>query len=175
MRPRGFCGCLGHVAAAGGSMQLDEPNSAMESLETSLKIAVAASFTAEPVLGTLAFWMRELGLNAAIEFAPYNQVFQELLNPGSLLSQNHGGMNVILLRPEDWLRFNPGAKNLDKARVLLERNSRDFIDALHAAIARAGIPHIVALCPASPPVLSDPSRRSLLESTQERLVAGLEQ
>ena len=147
----------------------------MESLETSLKIAVAASFTAEPVLGTLAFWMRELGLNAAIEFAPYNQVFQELLNPGSLLSQNQRGINVILLRPEDWLRFNPGAKNPEKARVLLERNARDFIDALHAAISRAGIPHLVALCPASPPIMIDSSRRSLLESIEERIVAGLEQ
>ena len=147
----------------------------MESLAISLKIAVAASFTAEPVLGTLAFWMKELGLNAAIEFAPYNQVFQELLNPGSLLSQNHGGMNVILLRPEDWLRFNPGAKNPEKARVLLERNARDFIEALHAAISRAGTPHLVALCPVSPPILIDPSRRSLLESIEERIVAGLEQ
>ncbi len=100
-------------------MRLDEPNSALESLQTGLKIAVAASFTADPVLETLAFWMRELGLNAAIEFAPYNQVFQELLNPGSLLSQNHGGMNVILPRLEDWLRFNPGANDPDKARVLL--------------------------------------------------------
>ena len=156
-------------------MRLDEPNSAMESLVISLKIAVAASFTAEPVLGTLAFWMKELGLNAAIEFAPYNQVFQELLNPGSLLSQNHGGMNVILLRPEDWLRFNPSAKNPEKARVLLERNARDFIETLHAAISRAGTPHLVALCPVSPPILIDPSRRSLLESIKERIVAGLEQ
>ena len=156
-------------------MRLDEPNSAMESLVISLKIAVAASFTAEPVLGTLAFWMKELGLNAAIEFAPYNQLFQELLNPGSLLSQNHGGMNVILLRPEDWLRFNPSAKNPEMARVLLERNARDFIETLHAAISRAGTPHLVALCPASPPILIDPSRRSLLESIEERIVAGLEQ
>ena len=156
-------------------MRLDEPNSVMESLETSLKIAVAASFTAEPVLGTLAFWMKELGLNTAIEFAPYNQVFQELLNPGSLLSQNHGGMNVILLRPEDWLRFKPSAKNPDKARVLLERNAHDFIDALHAAVSRAGIPHLVALCPASPSIMIDSSRRSLLESIEERIVAGLEQ
>ncbi|MGZ3413543.1 MAG: HAD-IIIC family phosphatase [Isosphaeraceae bacterium] len=147
----------------------------MESLAISLKIAVAASFTAEPVLGTLAFWMKELGLNAAIEFAPYNQVFQELLNPASLLSQNHGGMNVILLRPEDWLRFNPGAKNPEKARVLLERNARDFIETLHAAISRAGTPHLVALCPVAPPILIDPSRRSLLESIEERIVAGLEQ
>ncbi len=156
-------------------MRPDEPNSAMESRVISLKIAVAASFTAEPVLGTLAFWMKELGLNAAIEFAPYNQVFQELLNPGSLLSQNHGGMNVILLRPEDWLRFNPGAKNPEKARVLLERNARDFIETLHAAISRTGTPHLVALCPVSPPILIDPSRRSLLESIEERIVAGLEQ
>ena len=108
-----FCGCLGQIAAAGGSVRLGEPDSAMKSPETCLKIAVAASFTAEPVLESLAFWMRELGLHAAIEFAPYNQLFQELLNPGSLLSQNHRGMNVILLRPEDWLRYNPGASDPD--------------------------------------------------------------
>jgi len=156
-------------------MRLDELNTVEESLETSLKIAVAASFTAEPVLGALAFWTRELGLNSTIEFASYNQVFQELLNPGSLLSRNQGGMNVILLRPEDWLRFNPDAQNPDKACVLLERHARDFIDALHAATSRAGIPQLVAICPASPPILVDPARRSLLQSIEERLVAELEQ
>jgi FkbH-like protein len=163
------------VASAGGSMPLDQPASAMESSSSRLRIAVAASFTAEPVLESLAFWMRELGLDAAIEFAPYNQVFQELLNPGSLLSQNHGGINVILLRLEDWLRFNPGASDPDQARVLLERNARDLIAALHAATSRSGTPHLLALCPASPPILIEPSMRSLLESTLERIVAGLEQ
>jgi len=156
-------------------MRLDEPNSALEPLKTRLTIAVAASFTAEPILSSLAYWMRELGLDSTIEFAPYNQVFQELLSPGSLLSQNQGGMNVILLRLEDWLRFNPDAKNPDQAGVLLDRNARDLVDALHAATSRAGIPHLVAICPASPPILTDPARRSLLESIEERLVAGLEQ
>ena len=72
-------------------------------------MAVAATFTVEPLHDALAFWMEELGLDATIEFAPYNQVFQELLDPGSLLSRNRGGMNLTLVRVEDWLRFDGGA------------------------------------------------------------------
>ena len=61
-------------------------------------IAVAATFTAEPLEQSLAFWMLELGISARIEFAPYNQVFQQLLDPSSLLATNHTGVNVILVR-----------------------------------------------------------------------------
>src|SRR5947209_3553981 len=59
-------------------------------------LAVAATFTAEPLQDALSFWMRELGQDAVIEFAPYNQVFQELLDPASLLSRNQNGMNIVL-------------------------------------------------------------------------------
>ena len=45
------------------------------------RVAVAATFTAEPVQEALDFWMGELGLPASVEFAPYNQVFQQLLDP----------------------------------------------------------------------------------------------
>ena len=69
-------------------------------------LAVAATFTAEPLQDALGFWMRELGQDAVIEFAPYNQVFQELLDPASLLSRNQSGVNIVLLRVEDWLRFD---------------------------------------------------------------------
>src|ERR1041384_7924843 len=69
-------------------------------------LAVVATFTAEPLQDALDFWMRELGQDAVIEFAPYNQVFQELLDPASLLSRNQSGVNIILLRVEDWLRFD---------------------------------------------------------------------
>ena len=49
-------------------------------------IALAATFTAEPVRDALDFWMGELGLPAAVEFAPYGQVFQQLLDPAGLLN-----------------------------------------------------------------------------------------
>ena len=73
------------------------------------RLAIAATFTAEPLEEAMDFWMGELELPASIEFAPYNQVFQQLLDPGSLLSQNRQGVNVVLVRLEDWVRSRPGS------------------------------------------------------------------
>ena len=156
-------------------MRHDEPKSTTQSPSTRWKIVVASSFTAEPILGPLAFWMRELGLSAEIEFAAYNQVFQELLNPESLLSGNHGGMNIVLVRPEDWLRFKPGPKNLETSRSLLQRSAGDFIDALQAAMSRSAIPHLVGICPASRLISGDPSSRLLLESVEQQIIEGVDQ
>lgn len=73
-------------------------------LESSpLRIAVAATFTAEPIEETLSFWADQLGVLVSVEFAGYQQVFQELLDPGGLLSGNRDGANVLLIRPQDWL------------------------------------------------------------------------
>jgi FkbH-like protein/FkbM family methyltransferase len=66
-------------------------------------VAIAATFTAEPIEDSLRFWGEQLGAPVMVKFAPYNQVFQELLSPGSLLRQNREGLNAILLRLEDWL------------------------------------------------------------------------
>jgi hypothetical protein len=65
-------------------------------------IAIAATFTAEPVEESLDFWMHTLDIPSEIVFAPYNQVFQQLLDPTSLLSQNQHGLNIVLVRFEDW-------------------------------------------------------------------------
>ncbi len=67
-------------------------------------VAVSATFTSEPMEETLQFWGKELETPFNIEFAPYNQIFQQLLDPGSLLSQNDSGLNVIMVRFEDWIR-----------------------------------------------------------------------
>src|SRR5205814_9900676 len=67
-------------------------------------IAIAATFTAEPIEEPLRYWMKELDVPTEVQFASYNQVFQELLDPASLLAKNHRGLNVILIRIEDWLR-----------------------------------------------------------------------
>jgi FkbH-like protein/FkbM family methyltransferase len=82
--------------------------------ETPPSIMVAATFTAEPLEDSLRFWADHLGLPMDVRFAPYNQVFQELLSPDSLLRRNRNGVNVILLNLDDWtnaerpeLRLNP--------------------------------------------------------------------
>ncbi|WP_148599114.1 HAD-IIIC family phosphatase [Aquisphaera giovannonii] len=137
-------------------------------------VAVAATFTAEPILRPLDFWMREAGLAGPIEFAPYGQVFQELLDPGSLLGRNRGGVNAVLLRVEDWLRYGPSAGDPEAARSLLDRNAGDLVAAVEGAATRGGAaPMVLALCPPSPAALEDPERRALLEAAERRIAGAL--
>ena len=110
-----------------------EPTAAAE-----LVIAISATFTAEPVRESLAYWLGRLGSAARIEFAPDNQVFHELLDPASLLARNTSGMNVILVRLEDW--------NVDQEAA--EKNARELIAALHSAAARSSVAHLLCFCPA---------------------------
>ncbi|MFT3868858.1 MAG: FkbM family methyltransferase [Nibricoccus sp.] len=65
-------------------------------------LVVAATFTADPVEEVLTFWGFRLGRPLKTTFAPYNQVFQELLSPESALRRNQNGFNVILLNLNDW-------------------------------------------------------------------------
>jgi len=75
---------------------------AVRKREPKQTVAVAATFTAEPIEESLAFWMKQLGMPAKFEFAPYNQVFQQLLDAVSLLNTNADCFNVVLVRLEDW-------------------------------------------------------------------------
>lgn len=88
-------------------------------------IAITATFTAEPVEESLAFWTSELDIPGKIEFAPYNQVFQQLLDPSSLLANNQDGVNVILVRFEDWdrdgVRLLPSVTPSEQERILAEQ------------------------------------------------------
>ena len=98
-----------------------------------MNLAISATFTAEAIQPGLAFWMRELGLAGEIRFAAYNQVFQELLEPAGLFARNVGGINVILVRLEDWSAAQAG----------------EFIEAVREAAGRLHAPLLVVLCPGS--------------------------
>ena len=64
-------------------------------------IVISATYTADAIEQTLAFWMRELGFDYSIRMAPYNQVFQLLLDPAGALASNRDGVNVVLVRFEE--------------------------------------------------------------------------
>ena len=110
-------------------------------------IAIAATFTAEPLEEPLLFWMDRLGIRARAHFAPYGQVFQELLDPASRLRSNKLGFDVILLRLEDWL--NPEAA-FDIQISGIETNVRDFCAALWQAARAAAVPYVVCITPPGP-------------------------
>ena len=139
------------------------------------RIAIAATFTADPVEEALAFWIEEIERPGSIEFAPYNQVYQQLLDPNSLLGRNHQGINVVLLRLEDWQRFHEGANSQEVLDSVLAQNANDLIKAVRSAMARSSTPLIVALCPGSPVALTDPSSRKISARIEEEIATALDE
>jgi amino acid adenylation domain-containing protein/FkbH-like protein len=115
-------------------------------------LAITATFTAEPLAEPLRYWLRELELDSKIEFAPYNQIFQQLLTPSSLLGCNEAGLNIVLLRLEDWQQTTGNGVS-----GAIERNLREFVAALRSASARVQVPHLVCVCPPSPALVAEHS------------------
>jgi FkbH-like protein/FkbM family methyltransferase len=82
-----------------------------------LEICIASTFTAEPVEDTLRFWGDHFGLSTQVRFAPYNQVFQQLLDSGSGFHKNSDGVNAILLNLKDWAEKDRKSElGLDRAK-----------------------------------------------------------
>ena len=81
-------------------------------------LVIASNFTAEPLEDSLKFWGDHFGVQIRIEFAPYNQIFQQLLDTGSAFRRNSDGANVILLGLEEWTAGDRHAlMDLDKERA----------------------------------------------------------
>jgi FkbH-like protein len=144
-------------------------------------LAISATFTAEPIGDALRFWIRQLELPVRIEFASYNQVFQQLLDPASLLASNSSGLNVTLLRVEDWLArpSHPESQSTSgkpeqttsctaDVQVELERKAGEFVAALRAALTRSATPHLVCICPGAPCSDTD-----MFQRVEERLLSEL--
>jgi FkbH-like protein len=98
-------------------------------------IAISATFTAEAIQPGLAFWAGELGLDSEIRFAPYNQVFQQLLDLAGLFARNRGGFNLALVRFEDWRHAG------------IEDEARRLVEAVTGAATAHAAPLILAFCP----------------------------
>ncbi len=106
---------------------------------TSLRLSVAGTFTAEPMGPALEFWLAKLGLAFALEWAPFGQVFQALVDPRGVLRSNKGGIAVVLVRRAD----------LGRDAAEQEKAARDLRDALEGSVTASGTPHIVLVCPSA--------------------------
>jgi FkbH-like protein len=153
------------------------PNTSNSSLDLKWTIAINANFTAEPLGDSLSFWMKELEFPCAIEFGPYDQVFQQLLDPGSALSKNKGGLNVVLIRLEDWARgaaeMKSGPEGKGSIEERLERHATDLISALRTAGEQSAVPYLLCLCPASRQFQTKESLASFLQSLEGRIAKSL--
>jgi FkbH-like protein len=149
------------------------------SVTDSMTIAITATFTAESLKSPLRFWMDELGFSARIEFAPYNQVFQQILDPASLLSTNTNGINVVLIRLDDWMGTGAGEAGQSEtsaAQEEIRRNVQDLVHALRASREGSSASFLLCFCPASPLLTSDPEWAAFFKQTEKRFasdVAGI--
>ena len=131
------------------------------------EIVIASTFTADPVQESLSFWMRYFDAPTNIQIAPYGQVFQQLLDPHSLLNQPVRGTKALLIRLEDWQRASNGQDqalaNSAASFDMVTQNARDLVSAVRTLSARDSTSCVVCLCPSSP-ARAD---RSWLEFTRE--------
>lgn len=148
-------------------------------VQKKLTVAISSTFTAEPIEDCLSFWLRTLKIKHKIEFAPYNQIFQQLLDPNSLLSRNQTGINVLLIRWEDWVRYEDNTMaetdaQLSNFQDKITRNIQDLLLALKNGVKNSAASYLVCLCPASPTTLEKPEYASLLSQMEQEFIAQLE-
>jgi FkbH-like protein len=115
-----------------------------------LQIAIAATFVADLLQEPIQFWMEVLGVPAKVEMAPYNQLFQQLLDPKSLLATNQRGINVVAIRIADLCPFSRRSGDHPAASATIE-NLRDFVSALKTGLKAAPVPFLVCICPSATP------------------------
>jgi FkbH-like protein len=130
------------------------------------RVAVSATFTADPILPTLSFWGRELNRPIEPRMAPYNQPIQTLLDPGGEFAANAHGVNVLLARVDDLGETDGVARIADNVHHLL--------DAVRESSSRCSVPLIFVLCPPSDGFIADPVRAAFARSTRQAIHAAME-
>jgi FkbH-like protein len=137
--------------------------------ESPLNTVISATFTAEPVGGYIKWWGNEYGMAIDVEFAPYHQVFQQLLDEGSQVSCN-SGINVLLVRLEDWIRHDD-APDDEKCRKL-ERNVNELLEIL--SNKRKTVPYFIGWFPLCHHLFSGNRAPGWLEELNKRWRQRLE-
>lgn len=91
-----------------------------------VNVVVAGSFVAEPVKPYVKKFARMFNYRIPVEFSDYNQIIQEVVNEDSKLNRNKDGINVILLRLEDYIRDNSGS--VSEKIAIIEETSKKLIE-----------------------------------------------
>ncbi|MCI5047986.1 MAG: HAD-IIIC family phosphatase [Aquisalinus sp.] len=104
--------------------------------DTKASIVLSATFTADPVADVISFWAEQFVHPVTPVIAPYAQVYQQLLDAGSILRTNEQGANVLIVRWRDL------AVDLPQAYA---RAARELSDAVLAT--QHLVPLLIVLCP----------------------------
>ncbi len=90
-----------------------------------------------------------------------------------MLAQNQQGINVVLVRFEDWVRFEEEKIVRSSFVQKIEQNILELVRAFKTAAVRTTTPYLLCLCPASPTIVEDEERAGFLQKMETKLVAEL--
>jgi acyl-CoA synthetase (AMP-forming)/AMP-acid ligase II/thioesterase domain-containing protein len=127
-------------------------------------LAIAATFILDPLLPALRFSLQADEFAFDVRPAPYNQVFQELRSPASMLATNTGGIDVVIVRLEDFIR---DIRSAAEARATIRQTASELRDALNYHLERSKVPTLFAALPPSPRVPK--ALRSVIDEANEAL------
>jgi len=166
-----------YPALAGGGIALLPVGPTDHESKVVLTIALTATFTAESVAEPLTFWMNELDIPCAVKFGPYNQVFQQLLDPAGILSTNQSGLDVVLIRLEDWWRgaggLQSGQGGKEGVQERVERNAKDLVEAMKFASGNSKVPYLLCFCPAPKRIRAGESLAGFFDSLELQIAERL--
>lgn len=115
------------------------------------RIVIAANFIAGPLEQALTFWSELVGLPMVVDWAPQDQLFQQLLDKRSDLASNSHGVNVIALSVAEWLSNLPADECVSERRQILRRNAEDFVAGICELQNRSSASLVICLCPSAAP------------------------
>ena len=153
---------------------------------STLPIVIAANFTAEPIRDVLSHWIRTLDLDAAMSFAPPDQVMQQVLDPASEISRNTEGVSVLLVRPYGCDRPASADGREDRSENRAEDDTEehrialaavaidDLVRAVDARMRASGGLWIVVCCPPPPTIRGADAADSPWDALERRCVDGLD-
>lgn len=119
-------------------MSIHDIGSAQAGLDPS--IAIGGSFTIDPIQHTLNTILERASPGLSVEIAPYGQLFQSLLDPGSLMRCKPRILNVMLLRLSD-------LANSSEASSSAETALSEFLQATKTYSQSSKTPLLIILTP----------------------------
>ena len=109
-----------------------------------MSLAVAATFSIEPLSRWLQFWLDELGLAPTLRFAQYNSLIAELISPNAFKGAS---ACAGLINFADWQRALEGAP-FDPQRF--EADLQLLVDGIESALDLSFPRLVLFLCPSRP-------------------------
>ena len=124
-------------------------------------IAIAATFTAEPVAEALAFWMQEIGRPGSINSPRITKSFRSFLIRTVCLEETARASTSFCFGSKIGCEFHERANSRRDFKSILLQNADDLINVVQSTMARSSTPLIVAFCPESPVGLGDAEIRKV--------------